>query len=178
MAARRGAWATLGGTLLGGGLLLMVTATERDTFLWIDPVFWLGIAALIAGAVTFLWLLLPPWLTDRRARQGRANQRQGLDEILRELGGISKQLKAELRWGQRGTLFPNSAWTKNQHLVTGDVHTLVASAYAQAYWLDLETVSAKQEDLDNAETEERTKAKHAVDAAAEAVRGLLDEVEP
>jgi hypothetical protein len=141
----------------------------------------------MAGSLIFLWLLVPPWLTDRQIRQtrseqalseGRANQRQGLDEIARELGQISSQLKGELRWGKRGSLFPNTAWTKNQHLVTGQIRALVDSAYERAHVLDQETLSAPQAELDEKETQERQQAKQAVDAAAEAVRDLRDGVQP
>jgi hypothetical protein len=168
--------------------VLIYTATWRaELSWWTDPIFWIGAVAVAAGALIFLWLLVPPWLKDRQVRQarseqalreGRANQRQGLDEIVRELGAISSQLKGELRWGKRGNLFPNNAWTKNQHLVTGKTQTLVESAYERAHLLDQETLSTTQAELDEKETQERQQAKQAVDAAAEAVRDLRDEVQP
>jgi hypothetical protein len=119
---------------------------------------------MTVGALMFVWLLGPAWLTDRQAWQtrddqllheGRANQRQGLDEIVLELGQISSQLKKELRWGQRGPLFPNSAWAKNEGFVKGNVHTLVESVYERAHVLDEETLSAAQAELDEEETQER-----------------------
>jgi hypothetical protein len=141
---------------------------------------------VVAGAIIFLLLLVPSWLTDRQVRQarseqllleGRANQRDGLDEIVRELGQISSQLKGELRWGKRGSLFPNTAWAKNQHLVTGETHTLVDSAYEQAHLLDQETLSATQADLDKNETYARQQVKETVDRAADQVRDLRDEIQ-
>ncbi len=110
----------------------------------------------MAGAAIFLFLLLPSWLTDRRvrrarkeeaAREGRANQRAGMDEILTELGQISGQLKGELRWGKRGAPLPNTAWTKNRHLVTGEAQVLVENAYEQAHRLDENTIAAGQPEL-------------------------------
>jgi hypothetical protein len=142
--------------------------------------------AITLGALIFVWLLVPSWLTDRQLRQARseqallesrANQRQGLDEIANELGQISSQLKAELRWGKRDGLFPNTAWTKNQHLVTGDVRASVDSAYEQAYALDQETLAVSQEDLDTAEMQQRQQVKDAVDYAAQLIGTLRDEVQ-
>jgi hypothetical protein len=165
-----------------GGALLISRATG-----WTDPFLWIGVAALTLGALIFMWLLVPPWLTDRQTRrarseqlalEGRANQRTGLDEIMIELGQISSQLKGELRWGQRGPLSPNTAWTKNRHLVTGEARTLVESAYKQAHVLDEEALSAAQAELDEKEAQQRQEAKQTVDAAAEAIRDLRDEVQP
>jgi hypothetical protein len=188
MSDRRSVWATLAGTLvtLGGAVVIYKATERRELCWWTDPIFWIGAAALAAGAVIFVVLLVPPWLTDRHVRQarseqllleGRANQRDGLDEIVRELGQISSQLKGELRWGKRGSLFPNAAWTKNQHLVSGETHTLVDSAYGQAHLLDQETLSATQAELDANETHTRQQAKEAVDRAAEAVRDIRDEIQ-
>jgi hypothetical protein len=139
------------------------------------------------GAGLFFWLLAPPYLTDRRVRrerqreaerEGRGNQRQGLDEIARELGQISSQLKSELRWGKRGGLFPNTAWTKNQHLVTTPgIRLFVDSAYAAAYALSEQTIAASQEDLSEAETQERQDAKTTVDYAVQLIESLRGEVE-
>jgi len=171
---------------IGSAVLIFKATARGDLCWWTDPIFWIGAAGLTAGAGIFVWLLVPSWLTDRKIRrarneellqQGRANQFAGLDEIVRELGGISGQLKAELRWGKRsGGLFPNSAWTKNQHLVTGETKALVESAYEQAHLLDLETLSAVQEDMTGEETTDRQHAKQLVDAAAEAVQELRDEI--
>jgi hypothetical protein len=188
MSDRRNISATLAGTLalLGGSVLIYKAAERGELCWWTDPIFWIGAVAVAAGALIFAWLLVPPWFTDRQARQerseqllleGRANQRDGLDEIVRELGQISGQLKGELRWGKRGSLFPNTAWAKNRHLVTGETHTLVDSAYEQAHLLDQETLSAAQAELDANETHTRQQAKEAVDRASEAVRDLRDEVQ-
>lgn len=185
-ADHRSVWTTLAATLVTVGVAVLI-AVGVDLIWWTDPIFWIGAVALTAGAFIFLWLLVPPWLTNRRLRrlrkeearrEGRANQREGLDEILRELGQISSQLKGELRWGKRDGLFPNTAWAKNQHLVTGDARALVEDAYEQAHLLDQATISAAQLELDERETQERQHAKPVVDAAAEAVRDLHDEVQP
>jgi hypothetical protein len=101
----------------------------------------------------------------------------GLDEIVRELGLLSSQLKGELRWGKRGGLFPTNAWAKNRHLVTGRTRTLIDSAYEHAHLLDQQTLSATQVELDENETRARQQAKQEVDSAAKAVRVLRDEVE-
>lgn len=140
---------------------------------------------MVAGAIIFLWLLVPPWFLDRRARyaraeeharQGRANQRVGLDEILTELGQISSQLKHELRRGERGNLFPNTAWTKNQHLVTGETRSLVGATYDQLHILDQVALSSASGEMDSDETEKRQQMKQAVDVAAEEVRRLRDDL--
>lgn len=166
--------------------VLTYAATGRPDW-WTDPIFWVGALALAGGVLIFVWLLVPSWLRDRRAfrerqeqalREGRANQRQGLDEIARELGAISSQLKAELRWGERKDLFPNTAWTKNQHLVTGEARPLVDEAYEQAHLLDKRTLAATKPELDEEETKERESAKKIVDAASDAVRGLRDGIQP
>lgn len=183
------AWGNLATTLGGlGSVVLIFKATERaDVCWWTDPIFWIGLAGLVACAAIFLGLLLPPRLKDRKVRralkeqaalQGRANQRDGLDEILQELGQISSQLKSELRWGKRGDGFPNTAWTKNQHLVTGAARVLVGDAYEQAHQLDEQTLAARQAELDRQETQERDSAKRLVDTAFEAVRELRDGIEP
>jgi hypothetical protein len=187
MSERRSVVAALAGTLvLGGVTVLIYGATERgDLSWWTDPVFWIGVVALVAGALMYAWLLIPPWLREHQAWQarteqqlleGRANQRQGLEEILSELGQISSQLKAELRWGKRGPLFPNTAWTKNEHLLASETRTLVDSAYQQAHLLDKATLSALHEELDKGETEERQRVKQLVDGAAQAVSRMRDEV--
>jgi hypothetical protein len=167
-------------------VLLFKAAQRGDLGWWSDPIFWIGAVAMASGAAVFLWLLVPPYLVDRRARharreaaiqEGRANQRQGLDEIANELGQTSSQLKGELRWGKRGPLFPNTAWTKNQHLVMGDVRAAVDSAYGQAHELDEETRAASREELSAEETQKRQRAKEAVDEAAGLIAALRDEIE-
>jgi hypothetical protein len=150
-------------------VLLFKAAQRGDLCWWADPIFWIGVLAIASGAAIFFWLLVPPWVVDRSARrsrreaairEGHANQLRGLEEIINELGQISGQLKQELRWGQRGPLFPNTAWTKNQHLVTvSDVRAAVDSAYAQAHELDLETRTASQSELDPGEVQKRQRAK-------------------
>jgi hypothetical protein len=160
MPERRGALQTLAGVLasLGGGVLINKASG------WSDPLFWIGAFGLTAGLLILLWLLVSPWIADRQARQarneqalleGRANERQGLEEILAELGQISSQLKSELRWGKRGALFPNTTWAKNQHLVAPGIRLFVDSAYAAAHALDEQTIAASSEDLSEAETHER-----------------------
>jgi type VI protein secretion system component VasK len=129
MPERRGALQTLAGVLasLGGGVLINKASG------WSDPLLWIGAVGLATGLLILLWLLVSPWKREREDRQarderalleGRANQHQGLDEIANELGQISSQLKGELRWGKRGNLFPNTAWAKNEHLVTGEIRML------------------------------------------------------
>lgn len=189
MSDRGNVWQTLAATLVSvGGAVLIYKATGRaELRWWTDPIFWIGAGAVAAGAVIFVWLLVPPWLTNRHTRRARreqalreglANQRQWIDEILRELGEISSQLKGELRWGKRGAFFPNTAWTKNQHLIKGDIRTVVESVYYRAHLLDQETLSATHAELDERETHERQQVKQAVDAAAEAVGDLRNEVQP
>ena len=189
MQTKRSDWIAAAGVMVAvGGVILGFRATERSEITyWCDPVFWVGAGAIGAGLLIVLGSLLPPLLKDRRARrarqddlarQGRANQFQGLDEIMRELEQISGQLKAELRWGKRGGLFPNNAWTKNQHLVMGDLRQTVQSAYDQVHVLDLQTISAQQAELAQEETQERQQVKQTVDAVADAVRDLRDKVEP
>ncbi len=182
----RSVWIALAATLVSGGVAVLVGLRYDDVW-WTDPIRWIGAGALMAGWFIFLWLLVSPWLTDRRIQrarreqalhEGRANQRQGLGEILRELGQVSSQLKGELRWRKRGGLFPNTAWAKNQHLVTDGVRVLVEDAYERAHLLDQATLSAAQPELDKSETQERQHAKQVVDAAAEAVRDVHDEVRP
>jgi hypothetical protein len=84
---RRGVLQTLAATLvsLGGGVLIW-----RATG-WSDPVLWIGIIALTTGASIFLWLLVPSWLTDRRARQERTAA------LLLEGRAISAQAWTRLR---------------------------------------------------------------------------------
>jgi hypothetical protein len=130
---QKSALLALAGALVSSGVAVLVS-TDRTVLGWF---------LVVGGAVVFGWLFAPPYVLDRRARvarreaeiqQGRANQRQGLDEIANELGQISSQLKQELRWGKRTWgLFPNTAWAKNQHLVTqeGGVRAAVDSAYEQ-----------------------------------------------
>jgi hypothetical protein len=189
MERNRPVLATLAGSLgaIGSSVLIYKALGRADVAWWTDPIFWIGTGGLVMSAFIFLVLLLPPWLADRRARrarkaellrQGRANKFDGLDEILRELGQISNQLKNELRWGQRGDLFPNTAWTKNQQLITGEAKTLVNDAYEQLHWLDQQTIAATQPGLDKQETQERQRTKGAVDAASAVVRKLRDEVQP
>jgi hypothetical protein len=176
---RQPVWLGLAGALVGvGGVLL---AFDRVPL-------WVGLALWVAAAVIFCWLLIPPWWTDKRARraraeelelEGRANQRQGLDEIATELGQISSQLKQELRWGKRTWgLFPNTAWAKNRHLVTeeGGRRAAVESAYAQAYQLSVVQRIATEEELSPEETEKRQRAKESVDAAAALIAELRAEV--
>jgi hypothetical protein len=112
---RKSVLLALAGALITSGVAVLVSSGRTV----------LGWFLVVGGAVVFGWLLVPPYVVDRRARvarreagiqEGRANQRQGLDEIARELGQLSSQLKGELRWGKRGALFPNGAWVKNQHL--------------------------------------------------------------
>jgi hypothetical protein len=172
----------------GVGVLLFKFAQRGDVSWWTDPAFWIGCVGLALGAGLFLWLLVPPWVTDKRARraraeevqlEGRANQRQGLDEIANELGQISSQLKGELRRGQRNwNLLPNTAWAKNRHLVTeeGGRRAAVESAYQQAYALSVETRIATEEELGAKETEKRQRAKESVDAAAELIDELRDAI--
>jgi hypothetical protein len=172
----------------GVGVLLFKAAQRSDVAWWADPFFWIGCAGLALGAGLFLWLLVPPWLTDKRARrvradeqelEGRANQLQGLDEIATELGQISSQLKQELRWGKRTWgLFPNTAWAKNRHLVTeeGGRRAAVESAYAQAYQLSVVTQIATEEELSPEETDKRQRAKESVDAAARLINTMRDEI--
>jgi hypothetical protein len=179
---------TLAGSLTSAGVALLIfkAASRRELSWWTDPILWIGATALTAGAFLFAWLIVVPWLRTRQARrerieqthrEGRANQRQGLDEIATELGQISSQLKAELRWGKRGALFPNSAWVKNQHLVTGDIRASIDDAYEQAYRLGEETLAASREDLDSEEMERRQQAKATVDAAAYAIGNVRDAID-
>ena len=187
--------ATAAGSALLAALLVADAASPvdlwREQWFWFVPLFLVGLAlslyALLSLISSYVYELpRVPTVAERRSkkrtaeeheRQGRANQRAGLDEILTELGQISSQLKAELRWGKRGPLFPNTAWTKNQHLVTGDVRASVESAYAQVHALDQETLAASQEELDVGETQKRQRAKEAVDEAAGLIASLRDEVE-
>jgi len=67
---------------------------------------------------------------------------------------------------------------ENQHLVTGASRTLVEAAYARAHLLDKETISVAQPELTRDETRERHSAKKEVDAAAQAISELRDEVQP
>jgi hypothetical protein len=189
MEQNRPVWTTLAGCLctLGSTVLIFKATWRSEVEWWTDPVFWLGVGVLAAGLSIFVLLLLPPHLRSRRARrelqkeherEGRANMWNGLSEIMAELGETSSLLKAELRWGKRGPLFPNTAWAKNQHLVTGDAHALVADAYQHTHQLDLATLSAAQPELDGQETEARQTAKEIVDAAFDSVRELRDRFEP
>jgi hypothetical protein len=189
MERNRPVWATLAGTLagIGSSMLIYKAAARSDVCWWTDPIFWTGVVGLTMSAFIFLWLLVPPWLRDTKARrvrkeellrEGRANQLQGLDELLRELGQISGQLKGELRWGKGGGLFPNTAWTKNQNLVTGEARALVDDAYEQAHRLDQRTLAATNPEFGEQETRERAEAKKIVDAASEAIRELRDAIQP
>ena len=162
----------------------------REEWWWFIPL--AGVAAALCvfaflSLVSTYFYELPsvPTAAERKARkaaaetaalEGRANRRAGLEEILGELGQVSAQLKSELRWGERRGLFPNTAWAKNRHLVTGEARTLVENAYEQAHLLDQANLSDKPPELGKNETRERQEAKQLVDAAVEAVRQLRDEV--
>ena len=52
------------------------------------------------------------------------------------------------------------------------------AAYARAHLLDKETISVAQPELTRDETRERHSAKKVVDAAAQAISELRDEVQP
>lgn len=169
-------------------MLLFKAANRGDVGWWTDPVFWVGVCGLAAGASLLVWPIVSSYTRERRSRrdrdeelelQGRANQRQGLDELANELGQISSQLKGELRWGKRNwNLLPNTAWAKNQHLVTEEgVPTVLESAYAQAYELSQETQAATEEELGSEEMEKRQGAKESVDAAAGLIDELRDEIQ-
>jgi hypothetical protein len=175
---RQPVWLALAGALVAIGSVLLAFGR---------PSLWVGVALLVGAAVIFFWLLVPPWLVDKRARrareeelqlEGRANQRQGLDEIANELGQISSQLKGELRWNKRGALFPNGAWVKNQHLETeeGGIRAAVDDAYAQAHALDQDTLDAFHEWLTPPEVEKRQQAKESVDAASQLITRLRDRI--
>jgi hypothetical protein len=103
-------WTTLAGCLatLGGSVLIFKATWRSEVYWWTDPIFWIGVAGLTTGALVFLLLLAPPHLRNRQARravkeererQVRANMRDGLTEILTELGQVSSQLKAERAGG-------------------------------------------------------------------------------
>jgi len=178
------------------GLLVAEAATPeciwREQWFWFVPLFVLGLALSLFAALSFVSRYvyeLPrvPTVAERRAtkltaeeheRQGRANQRAGLEEILVELNQTSSQLKHELRHGERGMLFPRHAWTKNQHLVTGETRALLEDLYEQTHRLDLLARHATTAVMDAEETAQRQRVKQAVDAAHEEVRRLRDEVEP
>jgi hypothetical protein len=186
--------ATGAGLALLSGLLVAEAASPaslwREQWFWFVPLFVLGLALSLFAALSFVSRYvyeLPrvPTVAERRAtkltaeehaRQGRANQRAGLDEILVELGQISSQLKGELRWGKRGMLFPNNAWTKNQHLVTGETRTLLEGVYEHTHQLDLLAQAATTDEMGAEETAQRQRAKQAVDSAADVVRALRDAV--
>src|SRR5215208_2671274 len=100
----------------------------REQWFWFVPLFALGLALSLFALLSFVSgyvyeLPRVPTAAERRAkkvtaeeqaRQGRANQRAGLEEILTELGQTSSQLKHELRHGERGMLFPEHSVGEKQ----------------------------------------------------------------
>jgi hypothetical protein len=189
METNRPVWATLAACVAGLGVTVLIyKAAERsEVCWWTDPIFWIGVAGITMGASIFALLLLPPHVKSRRARrarreqaleEGRANQAQGLHEIRYELQAVSRQLKRELRWGERGDLFPNTAWTKNHHLVVGDAHTVLNSVYEQVHLRDQGRLAATQTQLTEDETQARREAKEAVDSAIQLVHALRKEFAP
>jgi len=181
MPDRRSVLLSLAATLvgLGSAVLIYQRSAREDISLWVDPFFWVGAVGLAAGATLYVWLLIPPWLSDwrtRRAREelleqeGHANQRQGLGEISSELDAIFQQLQAELRLGKRGAVFPSNAWTKNRHLLSGEIQAYVEYAHERTRLLDKGTLAATRQELTEAEAAERRDVKRIVDDAARAVR--------
>ena len=115
-----------------GVALLIYQATVRDQpSWWADPIFWVGVIVTAAGALIFVWLVVPPRLTDRQARRARSEQL--LQVLLHDVEASPRRRRCR---GDASAPPPRSArrprWRRDAH-VCRDSQLVVSAKQSNGY---------------------------------------------